>query len=74
MNSMLKPNVWHKSTRSGPWSDACVDVIWKTSSHFNEILVRDTKDKGNGPTLSFSLNEWKAFLDGVREGEFDIKH
>jgi hypothetical protein len=35
------------------------------------IEVRDTKDQGQGPTLRFTSDEWDAFLDGARGGEFD---
>lgn len=34
------------------------------------ILIRDSKD-ADGPVLAFSPDEWDAFLDGVRNGEFD---
>ena len=33
--------------------------------------VRDTKDHGQGPILTFTRAEWLAFLDGARKGEFD---
>jgi len=33
-------------------------------------LVRDTKDR-TGDTLHFTAGEWKAFISGVRGGEFD---
>ena len=33
--------------------------------------VRDTKDRGQGPILTFTRAEWLAFLDGARKGEFD---
>ncbi|WP_131785268.1 DUF397 domain-containing protein [Protofrankia symbiont of Coriaria ruscifolia] len=26
----------------------------------------------DGPVLSFSREEWRAFTDGAKEGEFDI--
>lgn len=35
------------------------------------IDVRDTKDSAS-PTLSFTHAEWKAFTQGVKDGEFDI--
>jgi Domain of unknown function (DUF397) len=35
------------------------------------IEVRDTKDQGSGPVLRFTLNEYAAWLDGARRGEFD---
>jgi hypothetical protein len=36
------------------------------------IQLRDTKDLGNGPILGFTAAEWDAFLDGAKNGEFDI--
>ena len=33
--------------------------------------VRDSKDHGTGPMLFFTEDEWTAFLDGARNGEFD---
>ena len=35
------------------------------------IEVRDTKDRGAGPVLRFTLAEYTAWLDGARRGEFD---
>ncbi|MFA6535920.1 MAG: DUF397 domain-containing protein [Candidatus Paceibacterota bacterium] len=35
------------------------------------VAVRDTKDPSK-TTLAFTHSEWKAFLQGVRAGEFDI--
>jgi hypothetical protein len=35
------------------------------------VGVRDTKDRG-GPVLIFSRSSWKAFLAGVRAGQFDL--
>jgi len=35
------------------------------------ILVRDSRDRGTGPTLEFLPFQWEAFLRGVRRGEFD---
>jgi hypothetical protein len=78
---------WRKSSLSGPGGQ-CVEVgVWKTSSltdnsgpwcvevagaEDGDVLVRDTKDHGNGPVLTFSPAEWNAFLGGVRLGEFDL--
>lgn len=36
------------------------------------IGVRDSKDNGHGPVLAFTLDEWAAFLNGARKGEFDL--
>jgi hypothetical protein len=57
--------VWHKSTRSG--SAGCVEVA--TLEHV--VGVRDSKDR-QGLVLVFKYDEWKAFLAGVRDGEFDL--
>jgi hypothetical protein len=35
------------------------------------VAVRDSKDLG-GPKLLFTHDEWKAFIGGVVDGEFDI--
>lgn len=59
---------WHKSTRSNP-SGNCVEV---SDTDSEVIRVRDTKDKGTGPILSFTPAEWIAFIEGVKAGEFDI--
>lgn len=35
------------------------------------VDVRDTKNPSS-PTLSFSRAEWLAFVQGVKNGEFDV--
>ena len=35
------------------------------------VQVRDTKDAVD-VTLTFSSEEWKAFIQGAKNGEFDI--
>ena len=76
---------WKKSTRSGPWTDNCVEVVrWKKSSfsatdiscvetiiEVDEIQVRDSKNP-DGPVLKFTPNEWDAFIAGAKDGEFDL--
>lgn len=41
----------------------------------DEILVRDSKVSrlGAAPTLSFTKPEWRAFVLGVKAGEFDLE-
>ncbi|MGH3982427.1 MAG: DUF397 domain-containing protein [Pseudonocardiaceae bacterium] len=34
------------------------------------VAMRDSKDP-DGPVLAFSRAEWRAFLGGIRPGEFD---
>ncbi|MGY2116011.1 DUF397 domain-containing protein [Nocardia gipuzkoensis] len=57
---------WFKSSYSN--ADAnCVEVC-----HFADgIGVRDSKDDGTGPVLTFTPSEWSAFVVGVCDGEFN---
>lgn len=48
-------------------TDNCVEVAELPDGG---RLVRDTKDAGTGPVLTFTATEWAAFLDGARAGEF----
>lgn len=45
----------------------CVAVARLPSGH---VLVKDTKEPA-GPQLRFDASEWRAFVAGVRAGEFD---
>jgi Domain of unknown function (DUF397) len=58
---------WRKSSRSGPWTDNCVEVAFVDGL----IAVRDSKHP-DGPALVFTPNEWDAFVDGAKVGEFDV--
>jgi hypothetical protein len=58
---------WRKSSRSGPWTDNCVEVAFVGEA----ILVRDSKDP-DGPALVFTASEWDAFVNGAKDGEFDL--
>lgn len=46
---------------------ACVSV--KRTDE--EVSIRDTKD-ATKQTLTFTTEEWKAFVEGVKLGEFDV--
>lgn len=59
---------WRKSTRSGPWTDNCVEVADLPDGG---RAVRDSKDPG-GPVLRFTWDEWNAFVLGAKDGEFDL--
>jgi hypothetical protein len=55
-----------KSSFSGP--NGCVEVAIRPDS----VAVRDAKHQ-EGPVLEFSPGEWAAFLQGVKNGEFDLE-
>lgn len=56
---------WRKSSRSA--TTDCLEVQIGPS----EVLVRNSHDQ-QGTVLSFSYDEWRAFLAGVVLGEFDL--
>ena len=63
---------WRKSSYSGG-NGCCVEV----ALDMTEIRVRDSKfrrvpgnDPGSEPILSFTPDEWSAFIAGVKAGEF----
>ena len=52
----------HSSTSNGQ----CVEI----ASAVGNIAMRDSKDP-DGPILVYTSSEFRAFLDGARNGEFD---
>jgi hypothetical protein len=68
--SDLSGAVWHKSTRSGGNGGDCVEVAVNLRG---VVAVRDSKDRDRA-TLTFGPGEWRSFLAGVRDGEFDLVH
>jgi hypothetical protein len=62
----MTPGEWKKSSFSYNGS-ACVEV----TAGQGELLVRDSKDPA-GAVLRFTRAEWEAFLQGVRNSEFDL--
>ncbi|WP_329562880.1 DUF397 domain-containing protein [Kitasatospora sp. NBC_01266] len=57
---------WRKSSYSGSTNN-CVEV----ADGFRGLMpVRDSKDKG-GLALTFPADAWRAFVAGVRAGEFE---
>jgi Domain of unknown function (DUF397) len=56
---------WRKSRRSG--ANGCVEVALKGG----QVAVRDSKNR-QGPVLTFTPAEWTAFIQGARDGEFDL--
>jgi hypothetical protein len=67
---------WKKSSFSnGTGGSNCVEVITVGSDNLQGyISVRDSKENGSEiqATLTFTRDEWSAFIKGVKNGEFDI--
>ncbi|WP_322768968.1 DUF397 domain-containing protein [Frankia sp. Cr1] len=58
---------WSTSSYSNGAGGMCVEVA-KVSTG---VLVRDSNNRA-GVVMPFSKEEWRAFLDGAKDGEFDI--
>jgi hypothetical protein len=56
---------WRKSSRSSGQGN-CLEVADASAA----IGVRDSKDR-SGPVLVFTRSQWRAFVEGVKSGEFD---
>lgn len=59
--------MWKKSSFSQGNSN-CVEVYVGKFA----INVRDSKLGEDSPVHTYTFEEWQAFLDGVRNGEFDL--
>ena len=57
---------WRKSSYSAGDGGECVEVAGNLPGL---VAVRDSKDP-NGPTLTLTPGEWRAFLRDVRNGVF----
>jgi hypothetical protein len=63
----LSDITWKKSARSSI-NGNCVEVAPLSEGC---VGVRDSKNQ-SGPVLVFTPDEWKAFVGGVKDGEFDL--
>ncbi|MFE6778281.1 DUF397 domain-containing protein [Streptomyces sp. NPDC057702] len=63
----LRAVSWRKSSYSGASNGDCVEVGVGVPS---VVPVRDSKDP-NGPALAFESSAWRAFVAGVKGGDFD---
>jgi hypothetical protein len=61
----INGTLYKKSLSSFRGGDRCVGIAY----HDGTVSVVNTKAKG--PIIEFSLEEWEAFIDGVKNGEFD---
>lgn len=63
-----------KSSHSAEPGGACVEIKVEPGSKEGSeyvITMRDSKDP-DGPVLTFTPDEWRAFTLGVQDGEFDL--
>jgi hypothetical protein len=59
---------WRKSSYSGSNGGGCVEVAPYPGP---AVGVRDSKDP-EGPRLVFAPDDWRAFVAGVKVGEFNL--
>lgn len=59
---------FHISSFSSSGGNSCVEVGQHEDGTF---LIRHSKRPSEGATLTFTNAEWRAFLLGVKAGEFD---
>jgi hypothetical protein len=55
-------DTWRKSSFSGSNGGDCVEA----ADFEHGIKVRDTKDNGLGPVLTFGASAWETFLATIR--------
>ena len=60
--------LWRKSSYSGGNGGNCVEVARNLPG---VVAVRDSKDP-EGPALTFSPAGWDAFVQGIKQGDFDL--
>jgi hypothetical protein len=58
---------WRKSSFSGNGGGNCVDV----AADGEKIYVRNSKNPG-GAVVAFTQSEWRAFISGAKNKEFDL--
>ncbi|MEU6728286.1 DUF397 domain-containing protein [Nonomuraea wenchangensis] len=63
----LRAATWTKSSHSGSNGGNCVEIATLSGGRRG---VRDSKNP-TGPALVFTPGEWDAFVNGVKDGEFD---
>jgi hypothetical protein len=57
---------WRTSSYSGNGGGNCIEV----ASHDGMILVRDTKQRGQGPIHRYARDQWRVFVVSLRDEHF----
>jgi hypothetical protein len=76
----------YKLPALGRWTGSRPPVLWepnwriavacnggeciRVAPQGDQIVIGDSKNP-DGPVLTYSRNEWHAFVDGIRQGDFD---
>jgi hypothetical protein len=60
---------WYKSSRSGG-NDNCVEIAVALDG--SGVGVRDSKAGPGGPVLDFHPDDFRAFVESIKAGEFDL--
>ena len=63
--STTKQPQWRKSSFCA--GSNCVEV----AELAGDVLIRDSKNPAGAP-LSFSTEEWSAFVRGIKDGQFSV--
>jgi hypothetical protein len=66
LNDSVRENLSWLKARSSTANGHCLEI----AAAVGNIAIRDSKDP-DGPILVYSPPEFRAFLDGARNGEFD---
>jgi hypothetical protein len=61
------PIAWRKSSASTGTGNDCVEVAFVNGT----VLVRHSHNH-SGAVLTFTHSEWRAFLAGTHNGEFEV--
>ena len=60
--------IWRKSSYSGSNGGGCVEIAQFPDT---AVAVRDSKDP-DGLRLVLAPGEWRAFVTGLKAGQFDL--
>jgi Domain of unknown function (DUF397) len=59
---------WRKSSYSSNGGGACIEA----AHILGAVLVRDTKDNGDGPVLRATPADWGHFMSAIRAGRTQL--
>lgn len=63
----MEPNKWTKSSRCAADSPQCVEV-----RHTDGNYVEARQSGKPEVVLTYSVDEWTTFIEGVKAGDFDV--